>query len=332
MKPNIFFKFYDWLRYRNKTYEEKERFTIKYFIPSVRDLVRNLLVFKPNVVIMREGGYSTILGTFICRILFVDRIVLYTQMPQYVNSIKPSKFIVKLYEKFLLPHISYTPVKTAVYTEDFSQLHLTSKAFIPFVMKFKSDSLERGYLIGGKINLLDVGKYRDYKNHFILLNALSRLSKSTLETFRVTIIGQMTTDAEKDYCNRMKSFVTENNLVDTVTIKDAILHTEMPNMYLSNDVFILTSKRETASVSVLEAMSYGLVCISTSHNGTATYVGENGFVFDTDNVESLVGVLNKIASLKEQLPTIGKATFNYALQNYNSDVYCNLLEKLCSNN
>lgn len=332
LKPNLFFRLYFQLYYNDKTYEEKERFMIKYFFPNIRDLISILKHFKPSVVIMREGGYSTMLSTLICRLMLIKKTILYTQTPQYENNKSDSRLIVKIQKRYLLPHISYTPVKTSIFTNDFSHMTKTSKEYIPFVMKFSSTTLNRGYLKGGKINLLDVGKYRDYKNHIILLKALSRLESSVLSAINVTVIGQVTTDSEKEYFNLMKTFISEHDLDNTVTLLESIQHAEMPNMYLSNDVFVLTSKRETASVSILEAMSYGLVCVSTSHNGTATYLGNNGFIFESENVESLVEILYKVVSLKEQLPLMGKATYNYALNNFNYHIYCHALEKLCIKN
>jgi glycosyltransferase involved in cell wall biosynthesis len=281
---------------------------------------------------MREENYCTMVATLVCKLLFVKKIVLYTQSPQYINNnqIIKQTFLKRIIKRLLVPQLSYTPVKVSDYTDDFSRMILTPKAFIPFVMYFKTDRLNRQYLKGDKINLLDVGKYRDYKNHFILLEALIHLPQQVLGMYSVTIVGQNSTPSEKDYYDRMSTFIDNKGLNGIVELRGPIHHSEMPELYLSNDVFILTSKREIASVSILEAMSYGLVCISTSHNGTTTYPGSNGFVFESENVESLTQVLNEVALLKGKLPFIGENTYKYACENYDASIYYSSLLELCS--
>ena len=56
----------------------------------------------------------------------------------------------------------------------------------------------------------------------------------------------------------------------------------MGGYYKRNDVFVLLSEKEQASISQLEAMSYNLAIICSNDNGSAHYVKNsfNGFVIE----------------------------------------------------
>ena len=68
--------------------------------------------------------------------------------------------------------------------------------------------------------------------------------------------------------------------------------------YIVHDIFIFDFN-EVASISLLEAMAHGCVAITSDQNGTASYInnGNNGFVFDPNDMETLVRI---IESLTEQ--------------------------------
>ena len=63
----------------------------------------------------------------------------------------------------------------------------------------------------------------------------------------------------------------------------------MDKIYRNHDVFLMAARDEPAAISPLEAMGFGLSVICADTCGTKTYIedGINGFIFETDNEESL---------------------------------------------
>ena len=97
----------------------------------------------------------------------------------------------------------------------------------------------------------------------------------------------------------------------------------MSDLYLTHDIFVLTSKRETASIAVLEAMANGLVPISTDANGTACYIrqGESGYLFKTMDQESLAEILRKLIESKESIDKMGRKAYLDVKNNYSFEKY-----------
>ena len=67
--------------------------------------------------------------------------------------------------------------------------------------------------------------------------------------------------------------------------------------------FVLSSTREGNPISVLEAMSYGLPIIAPNVGGIPDIVtdNENGYLFETNNVQDLIGKMTSILENKTNL-------------------------------
>ena len=102
-------------------------------------------------------------------------------------------------------------------------------------------------------------------------------------------------EEEKSYFEDLLKYVVNKNLDGVVTLRKNTPYKEMVNEYLANDVLVLTSKQEECTVTMADSLSYGLLTISTDHNGSASYVDkESGYIFKTCNPESLAGILKDI--------------------------------------
>ncbi|MCC8152756.1 MAG: glycosyltransferase [Tannerellaceae bacterium] len=164
---------------------------------------------------------------------------------------------------------------------------------MPLVGEPSLEAKERGYCTDGKLRVLCVGKYREYKTISLLIEALSLLQDHS--TIKVTIVGQAVSSDEKAYYQKITDMISKLKLKDTVTLKKNIPHERMKEIYLNHDLLILPSKRECASIAVLEGMANGLAVISTDHNGTATYIdpGTGGFVFEAGVAQSLAELIER---------------------------------------
>jgi len=93
----------------------------------------------------------------------------------------------------------------------------------------------------------------------------------------------------------MKQYIIEHlkkhNLQNNIIVKDAVNRDVLYNMLANTDVFILPSRAEGLSISLLEAMSAANAIITTydpigKHD--AIIHNENGLLFESDNVDVLV--------------------------------------------
>lgn len=95
--------------------------------------------------------------------------------------------------------------------------------------------------------------------------------------------------------------------ISSVKILGELDREEIDNLFSDIDVLVCTSLEETLSLTVVEAMMYGKICITTDTTGVAEYVrdGVNGFVIPCNNVNALrekmewiIDNINKLESIK----------------------------------
>lgn len=296
----------------------------KYFIPQFFDLLKKIKAFHPDIVITRETNKTSFFVHLICRILRIKCVILYNQIPLYSRKkngmIKKIKGAVKF---IFFPRVRITTVRTdnpTKFKNHMDQYYIKKHDyFVPFIEETRD--VTRAYCKDGIAGILSVGKYRDYKNHFLLVDAISLLKDKG--GFRAAIIGQAYNDEEIAYYDRLDTYIKEKGLENIVTLYKNMKYSEMNDLYSQYDIFTLTSKKELASIAVLEAMASGMVTISTDVNGTASYIeeGKCGFLFKTMDAEDLASKIEAVISDKNRVGNMGRAASenikkHYSFANY----------------
>ena len=187
---------------------------------------------------------------------------------------------------------------------------------VPFLVEdtFENKEKTRKDVHGG-LKLLVVAKSVPRKNIILVLKALKKLLERDL-AISLTLVTEVSTEPHRLYLQEIMSYVEKLQISEHIEILQNIEYSNMANIYRKSDVFILPSFNEPASVSLLEAMVHGCVGISSVQNGTATYIshGDNGFVFDPNDIEALVSLIESL--------TVSQ---NYAIIHKNSKHSANLM-------
>lgn len=317
-------------RYDVNTVKNKK---IQLFLPSLFDLFRQIKSFNPEVVILRNRNLTSLFSYMVCKIVGVKAVLVYNQTPLYTfesskNNFK--NFRKKLVREYLFPKIRITPVLTRNDQQSNEKIKRIDKYayFVPFIANAEDVIKTRTYFSNNKINLLEVGKYRDYKNHFLLVDAVDLIQdKQDLST---TIVGQVTNEEEEKYFNELKKYINSKNLENYIHLRKNIRYQEMSNIYKQSDIFILTSKAEIASISVLEAMANGMPTISTDANGTASYIeeGHSGYLFKTKDAYDLALKLEKVIKDRNNIRNLGQTAFENIKNNYSFSNYYEALNEV----
>ena len=329
-KPAFMYKIIEKLKFSSNS-NAKEDFRIAHFIPSIFFLLKEISRLSPDIIIVRDRSYLSMVSIWAAKLLRKKCVILYTQSPLYrkPRSIK-NRFFVGLYNTIAPYDALMTPVEVRNSDEDKNSLIVEKKSFfVPFVSDIIEEATSRNYFKDNKINIIDVGKYRPYKNHYVLIKALTFLPENVLEQIRVTIVGQSVSREEVEYYNELQAEIIKSGLQHIVSLKTNIPFSEMKKEYLANDIFILTSKVEQCSVAVIEAMSYGLFTISTNNNGTASYIKNSfGRTFKTDNYHDLASVLNEVCRNKEVLRQGAKKAIEVFKSDFVASIYESKLMKI----
>lgn len=126
-----------------------------------------------------------------------------------------------------------------------------------------------------------IGPVNSLKAQDIFLKAVSML-KDTKET-EFWIIGKI---HDRYYYDKIKEMIDD---IPSVKILGELTREEIDKAFQKIDVLVCASQEETLSLTVVEAMMYGKVCITTDTTGVSEYIenGVNGFVIPSNDAAAL---------------------------------------------
>ena len=114
-----------------------------------------------------------------------------------------------------------------------------------------------------------------YKNYSLFIKAMEELKRIAKKDFKIVIAGY---NANKGYSQNAKELEesVRNSIINSNTkMIDAVSREDMPALYNSCDVFVMTSIQEGLPVSAIEASMSGLPVISTRCGGVEDYIDES---------------------------------------------------------
>jgi glycosyltransferase involved in cell wall biosynthesis len=159
--------------------------------------------------------------------------------------------------------------------------------------KFKSETLSIAF----------VGMFIPLKNIDISIKALA--SSFPDKKFSFKLIGEGMLRSE------LESQIAENEIQKQVVMLGRKTRDEVQQELVDTDVFVMVSKPEAFGLVYLEAMGKGCIVIGTKGQGIDGVIqnGENGFLCEARNINSLSNVFKQIAemSLEEKIQMSNKA-------------------------
>ena len=116
-----------------------------------------------------------------------------------------------------------------------------------------------------------------------LLKAVPQVKKEVQREVRFVILG---VGSQKD---RLAGMARELKVEKWVEFKGVVSRETLWDYYRQSDIFVSTSRSDSTSVSLLEAMNFGLLPIVTDIPGNREWIGEgkNGFLFHVSDHRSL---------------------------------------------
>jgi colanic acid/amylovoran biosynthesis glycosyltransferase len=142
------------------------------------------------------------------------------------------------------------------------------------------------HMRGDALRLVCTGRMVPAKGHMILLEALRILRERGLHLQTVLIGGG------PEYAV-LQSYVLRNHLAESVTFTHALSHPETLAHLRRADLFALASFAEGIPVALMEAMSLGLPCVSTSVAGIPELIrsGVDGLLVPPANSVAMANAL-----------------------------------------
>lgn len=129
--------------------------------------------------------------------------------------------------------------------------------------------------------LLYIGKIEERRNILFLLQLIKEINKDNSK-FKLILVGK----GPKEYINKCKNFINENNIKNNVVYIESLKQEEIPQLYNISDMFLLPTQHEIFGMVILESMYFGLPVITTYNGGSSVLINnnKNGFI-ESLNIE-----------------------------------------------
>ncbi len=181
--------------------------------------------------------------------------------------------------------------------------------------------------------VLYVGRVDPEKSLNVLVEAFARVAKKC-DDADLVIVGDGTAR------NHLEEMAKDLGIAERTHFLGRVVGDDLPELYRTGDVFSITSKTETQSIVLMEAMASGLPAVAVAAGAIPELVknGKNGYVCEADDVDAVARKLVKILSddaLREEMSKnsaemIQKHDINYTLTRF-EEIYTSVLEKRAEN-
>jgi len=155
--------------------------------------------------------------------------------------------------------------------------------------------------IGGPIHLLSVGRLISRKRIDWLIDAVDLAVKKGLDV-RLNIVG------EGNLLDELQKKAAAMNLSGRVVFLGLVERQQMPDVYRTNDLFVMASQHEGMSNAMLEAIASGLPIVMTACEGAQELIGDNGIVVDYPDMQAFVAAISSIITDEDKYAAMSNAS------------------------
>ena len=178
-----------------------------------------------------------------------------------------------------------------------------------------SPKKDKGFTVG------HVGRYDPAKNHKLFIESFSRFNKRHSDS-RTLMAGTGVSYDNVAFQNRFGSLI--NHSFKLLGQIDGIA--ELPKVYKKMDCLVLSSITEGFPNVLIEAMSFGLPCISTDVGDAAEIIGDTGWIVPSEDQDALEKALEvayrECNDFPEKWADRRARAYNRVVDNYSIEKMC----------
>lgn len=234
-----------------------------------------------------------------------------------------AKFMLKLGEKIMSKYADEVIVLTALMRDYLYQRHSRDSIIIPngaFIKKSAGDtSLSQFGIESGKY-IVSISRLIRLKGIQYLIEAFKELKKENRldASMKLVIVG------DGEYEEELKKLAdSDKNIVFTGNQSADIL----AELYANASLFVQSSEMEGLSISLLEAMAYGLPILASDISANREAAADTAFYFQAKDKDSLKIALELVFSRYEEAVETGRKAKQRVEKHFNwSDISLKTLE------
>lgn len=294
-------------------------YTNKSYVQYLNHLVMEIDQFRPNVIVPNVSDDMYIASYILKRkynrkfklisILHSDIELYYIQNLRYQDII--DKFICvsdEITEK-LVARLGYrkediytliSPIRQEPYTKEYSNY---------------SEPIKLGY----------VGRLVKPDKRVDKLIDLVELLEEKRINYSLEIVG------EGNFYEIIYQYIQDRNLKHKVKLLGKVPNQLIYEFWRDKDIYINVSDLEGTSISMLEGLYTGAVPVLTDVSGVRKFVthGENGFIVDIGDIESMVDYIQYLDRNRHLLPTYGGKISSKVSEVCDSDKFIDKFIRIC---
>ncbi len=223
---------------------------------------------------------------------YPDNLTQQVKLPELAK--KPINAVMNAYFVSFLKRSDYATVPTEQVLTDCIP---KSKLFFRVPIEALSNGIDLSRFAKGRVNheiydrydinpqkptILYIGRVDPEKSLDVLMNAFIKVQEK-VENAQLVIVGDGTMRP------KLEKMAEKAEISDKVVFTGRVIGKDLPQLYRTGDVFAITSKTETQSIVLLEAMATGLPAVAVKAGAIPELVhnGENGYLCEADDVDSI---------------------------------------------
>ena len=147
--------------------------------------------------------------------------------------------------------------------------------------------------------VLYVGRVDPEKSLDVLMNAFAQVIEKVPDA-HIVVVGDGTAR------EKLEKIAAKNDFSDHAHFTGRVVGDDLPQLYRTGTMFAITSKTETQSIVLMEAMASGLPAVAVKAGAVPELVkhGKNGYIYEPDDEESVARGITRIltdAELREKM-------------------------------
>ncbi len=172
----------------------------------------------------------------------------------------------------------------------------------------KNDTVLDRFGLRGKKYFLYLGRLVQDKNPDFLIKAFNT---SGSEDWKLVIAGS--NDSAPEYVNYLKELAKGNN---RIIFTGAVYGDDKETLMANCGTFCIPSTIEGLSITLLEAMSYGRICIASDIQANKEALADNAIWVKAEDLESLKSALKRVMLNYDVLNLSGKKNYQRVIEHF----------------
>ena len=314
----------------------KNRFLNYFKIIQIAIFTTHQIIKKENIdIVCFQDPVSSFFSILFLKARGINVKIIVETHGDFIETLSLEKNLIfpNLYKKLFLIMAKYSIDKSdkirAVSSSTENQVLSidSSKSVVRFPawVNFKDfENVKANLNSDNKFNILFIGSVTDRKKPHMIIEAIQKIND---ESCHLSIVGP--TPNEK-YFLELKNLIDKSGLQNQVSFTGVVDRESVKEYYSTSNLMILPSISEGLARVIFESQVASCPVLVTDAPGMGDIVidGQTGYVFESNNIDSLIAKIIYIKNNYEEVSLVAKNAKEFILSNFSEDNFKFSFKKL----